>query len=50
MSMVKCGGKEVITAEIFKETYDVMKTSAEKKALEHKRSYQYCSCRGNRTR
>lgn len=30
-NMVKRGGKEVITVEIFKETYDVMKASAEKK-------------------
>lgn len=29
--MVKRGGKEVITVEIFKETYDVMKSSAERK-------------------
>ena len=29
--MVKRGGKEVITVEIFKETYDVMKAHAEKK-------------------
>jgi hypothetical protein len=29
--MVKRGGKEVITVEIFKETYDVMKSNAEKK-------------------
>lgn len=29
--MVKRGGKEVITVEIFKETYDVMKANAEKK-------------------
>jgi hypothetical protein len=28
--MVKRGGKEVITVEIFKETYDVMKSTAEK--------------------
>jgi hypothetical protein len=31
MDMVKRGGKEVITVEIFKETYDVMKANAEKK-------------------
>ena len=30
-SMVKRGGKDVITVEIFKETYDVMKANAEKK-------------------
>jgi hypothetical protein len=30
-SMVKRGGKEVITVEIFKETYDVMKANAEKR-------------------
>lgn len=30
-SMVKRGGKDVITVEIFKETYDVMKSIAEKK-------------------
>src|SRR5690606_39324369 len=30
-NMVKRGGKEVITVEIFKETYDVMKANAEKK-------------------
>jgi hypothetical protein len=29
--MVKRGGKEVITVEIFKETYDVMKATASKK-------------------
>jgi hypothetical protein len=29
--MVKRGGKEVITVEIFKETYDAMKARAEKK-------------------
>lgn len=29
--MVKRGGKEVITVEIFKETYDVMRVKAEKK-------------------
>ena len=29
--MVKRGGKEVITVEVFKETYDVMKANAEKK-------------------
>jgi hypothetical protein len=29
--MVKRGGKEVITVEIFKETYDVMKATAGKK-------------------
>lgn len=29
--MVKRGGKEVITVEIFKETYDVMKATAAKK-------------------
>jgi hypothetical protein len=28
--MVKRGGKEVITVEIFKQTYDAMKTNAEK--------------------
>lgn len=28
--MVKRGGKEVITVEIFKQTYDTMKTNAEK--------------------
>jgi hypothetical protein len=30
-TMVKRGGKEVITVEIFKDTYDVMKANAEKK-------------------
>ncbi len=29
--MVKRGGKEVVTVEIFKDTYDVMKANAEKK-------------------
>jgi hypothetical protein len=29
--MVKRGGKEVVTVEIFRETYEVMKSSAEKK-------------------
>ena len=29
--MVKRGGREVVTVEIFKETYDVMKANAEKK-------------------
>jgi len=29
--MVKRGGKDVITVEIFKETYDVMKTTAAKR-------------------
>lgn len=31
IGMVKRGGKEVITVEIFKETYDVMKVNAEKR-------------------
>lgn len=30
-TMVRRGGKEVVTVEIFKETYDVMKANAEKK-------------------
>ena len=30
--MVKRGGKEVVTVEIFKDTYDVMKANAEKKS------------------
>src|SRR5579883_3451760 len=29
--MVKRGGKEVITVEIFRETYDIMRANAEKK-------------------
>lgn len=31
IDMVKRGGKEVITVEIFKDTYDVMKANAEKR-------------------
>lgn len=42
--MVKRGGKEVITVEIFKEMYDAMKVIANKKALEHEGLHQHRAC------